>query len=45
MQLSAAVLAQIGGRCGTLHSYTLFTGYIERRIRGEMKSYQVLGPV
>lgn len=45
VQLSAAVLAQIGGRCGTLHSYTLFTGYIERRIRGEMKSYQVLGPV
>jgi hypothetical protein len=42
VQLPAAVLAQIALRCGTLHSYTLFTGYIPRRIRGEMLSYQVL---
>lgn len=40
--LGAAILAQIAGRCGTLHSYTLFTGYLPRRIRGEMRSYQVL---
>ena len=43
VQLSAAVLAQIGARCGTLHSYTLFTGFLPARIRGEMKSFQVLG--
>ena len=42
--LSPAVLAQIAARCGTLHSYTLFTGYLPARVRGEMKSYQVLGP-
>ena len=30
-------------RTGSVHSYTLFTGYFERRIRGEMQSYQVLG--
>jgi hypothetical protein len=42
VQLSPAVLAQIALRCGTLHSYTLFTGYMPRRIRGEMFSYQVL---
>jgi hypothetical protein len=42
-QLSPAVLAQIAQRSGTVHSYTLFTGYFPRRIRGEMRSYQVLG--
>lgn len=44
VQLSAAVLAQVGARCGTLHSYTLFTGFMPARIRGEMTSFQVLGP-
>lgn len=42
VQLPAAVLAQIALRCGTVHSYTLFTGYFPRRIRGEMLSYEVL---
>ena len=41
-QLSAAVLAQIANRCGTVHSYTLFTGYFPLRIRGEMRSLEVL---
>jgi len=41
-QLSAAILALIASRCGTVHSYTLFTGYLPRKIRGEMRSYQVL---
>jgi hypothetical protein len=44
VQLTAAILAQIAARCGTLHSYTLFTGFMPARIRGEMKSFQVLGP-
>ena len=42
VQLPAAVLQQIALHCGTVHSYTLFTGYMPRRIRGEMISYQVL---
>jgi hypothetical protein len=41
-QLPAAILALIASRCGTVHSYTLFTGYLPRLIRGEMRSYQVL---
>jgi Subtilase family len=41
--LPADVRAQIAGRRGTVHSYTLFTGYLPARIRGEMRSYQVLG--
>ena len=41
-QLSAEVLAQIAARRGVVHSYTLFTGYEPRRIRGEMASQQVL---
>ncbi|MDQ3722474.1 MAG: hypothetical protein M3376_05270 [Actinomycetota bacterium] len=40
--LPAAVRAQIAARCGTVHSYTLFTGYIPRRIRGEMRAFEVL---
>jgi hypothetical protein len=36
------VIAQIASRRGTVHSYTLFTGYLARRIRGEMRSYEVL---
>lgn len=41
-QLPAAVLAAIAARCGTVHSYVLFTGYMPARMRGEMRSYQVL---
>lgn len=36
--------AAIAGRSGTAHSYILFTGYLPARMRGEMLSYQVLGP-
>ena len=42
--LPATVLAEIAARTGTLHSYTLFTGYVSKRMRGEMRSFQVLGP-
>lgn len=41
-QLPAAIQALIATRCGTVHSYTLFTGYLPRGIRGEMHSYRVL---
>jgi subtilisin-like proprotein convertase family protein len=41
--LPASVREGIAQREGTLHSYTLFTGYFERRIRGEMRSFEVLG--
>jgi len=41
-QLSGALRALIAARCGTVHSYTLFTGYLPRRMRGEMESFQVL---
>ena len=40
--LSAAVRDGIAGRAGVVHSYTLFTGYLPRRIRGEMRSFEVL---
>ncbi|MFP5361265.1 MAG: S8 family serine peptidase [Thermoleophilia bacterium] len=40
--LPADVRSDIAGRDGTLHSYVLFTGYEPRRIRGEMRSFQVL---
>jgi hypothetical protein len=33
----------IARRDGTVHSYTLFTGYLPARMRGEMRSYEVLG--
>jgi len=33
----------IARRTGTVHSYTLFTGYHPARMRGEMRSYQILG--
>lgn len=36
--------AAIAARRGTVHSYILFTGYLKARMRGEMRSYQVLGP-
>ncbi len=41
--LSDVVKQGIAGRKGTVHSYTLFTGFFERRVRGEMRSFQVLG--
>ncbi|MCP9492047.1 MAG: hypothetical protein MSC31_19550 [Solirubrobacteraceae bacterium MAG38_C4-C5] len=41
--LSDEVREGIAQRTGTVHSYTLFTGYFERRIRGEMQSFQILG--
>jgi hypothetical protein len=41
--LPATVLEQIADRDGTVHSYTLFTGYLPARMRGEMEAYQVLG--
>jgi len=44
-QLSPAVRAQLATRCGTVHSYTAFTGYLPENIRGESKSYQVLPPL
>ncbi len=40
--LSAADRAAIAARTGTVHSYTLFTGYLPRHVRGEMSSHQVL---
>lgn len=40
-ELSSDQLSGITSRRGVVHSYTLFTGYFERRIRGEMQSYQV----
>ena len=43
-QLSDSIRTQIAARCGTVHSYTLFTGYLPRLLRGEMRSYQVAGP-
>ena len=43
-QLSERVRTGIAQRAGSLHSYTLFTGYYPRRMRGEMRSFQVLGP-
>jgi hypothetical protein len=42
-QLSSTVRSQIPGRCGTVHSYVLFTGYQPNLIRGEMHSFEVLG--
>ena len=43
-RLPAGIRSQIASRCGTLHSYTLFTGYRQQRIRGEMRAFQVLPP-
>jgi hypothetical protein len=39
----AAVRAAIAGRSGTLDANVLFTGQQQPRIRGELRSYQVLG--
>ena len=40
--LLPGALAQIARRDASLHSYTLYTGYLPARIRGEMRSAQVL---
>ena len=37
------VIAALLARDGTVHSYTLFTGYLPARMRGDMQAYQVLG--
>jgi Tol biopolymer transport system component len=42
-QLSQSVRDAIARRSGTVHSYILFTGYQGARMRGEMRSLQVLG--
>jgi hypothetical protein len=41
--LSPAIAQSIADRQGSLHSYVLFTGYLPQRMRGEMRSLQVLG--
>jgi hypothetical protein len=41
--LPAAIRHAIAARQGSVHSYTLFTGYLPEHMRGEMRSYQVLG--
>ncbi len=41
--LPQSVRDAIARRTGTVHSYTLFTGYLPGRVRGEMRSFQVLG--
>jgi len=38
-----AIWHLIARRVGTVHSYVLFTGYLPARMRGEMRSLQVLG--
>jgi hypothetical protein len=40
--LTTAEQAEIAGRQGTVESNILFTGYLPRRLRGEMLAYQVL---
>ena len=42
-RLTQAQRDAIARRTGTVHSYILFTGYAPARMRGEMRSYQVLG--
>ncbi|MDP2711199.1 MAG: fibronectin type III domain-containing protein [Solirubrobacteraceae bacterium] len=41
--LTAEEQIAITGRQGTVHSYILFTGYLPARMRGEMRSFEVLG--
>jgi len=41
--LPGAVRRKIAARSGTLDAYVLFTGDQGRRMRGEMRSYQILG--
>ncbi|MGI8731092.1 MAG: hypothetical protein ACR2LK_14105 [Solirubrobacteraceae bacterium] len=37
------VLLGMAQRRGVVHSYVLYTGYLQARMRGEMQSYQILG--
>lgn len=41
--LTAEQQAAIAQRRGTVHSYVLFTGYFKAKMRGEMRSFEVLG--
>ncbi|MBA3326816.1 MAG: hypothetical protein H0T43_00750, partial [Solirubrobacterales bacterium] len=41
--LPAPLRAQVAARDGVVHSYTLFTGRLPARMRGEMASFEVLG--
>ena len=41
-RVSHRIRADIARRTGALNSYTVFTGFYNRRIRGEMRFYQVL---
>jgi hypothetical protein len=41
--LTTGEQAEIAARQGTVESNILFTGYLPRRLRGEMLAYQVLG--
>ena len=41
--LSPQTIGELVTRVGAVHSYTLFTGYLPARIRGEMRAFQVLG--
>jgi hypothetical protein len=41
--LSPQTLTEMVSRVGAVHSYTLFTGYLPARMRGEMRAFQVLG--
>ena len=40
--LPTSTRAELATRTGPVHSYAMFTGYLPRRVRGEMRSYQVL---
>jgi hypothetical protein len=42
--LAPAEQTAIAARAGVVHSYILFTGYLPAKMRGEMQSYEVLGP-
>jgi hypothetical protein len=42
-RLSDETRRSLEARTGSLHSYILFTGYLPARMRGEMRSFQVLG--
>jgi Glycosyl hydrolase family 26 len=42
--LSQIANHEIAGRRGPVHAYALYTGSLPRRIGGQMKSYELLGP-
>ena len=41
--LSSDTLKAIAQRAGTVHAYTLFTGYLPGQLRGELQSHEVQG--